>query len=175
MKPVNNQINQIYNVVKNIPQPLRSKAISKIFGRIVPYVGTSNAVYEVFTHNKIVVSVKNKKRTQNHIGQVHAVAMTLIAETATGFLIGLNIPNDRINLIKSYNVQFKRPSKGDMKATATLTDEQRQYILDNPKGELVVPCTVTDASGKEPIIVEMLWAWIPKSELAARREGKKPN
>lgn len=168
-----NQISQVYNATKDLPADARSAQITKIFGEVVPYVGTSQAVYEEFTPNKIVVSVENEKPIQNHIGQVHAVCMTLLAETATGFLVGLNMPSDRINLIKSYNVQFRKPSKGKITATATLTDEQRQFIMDNEKGELVIPCTVKDEN-KEPIIVEMLWAWIPMAELAARREGKKP-
>lgn len=172
MKLPNNALSKIYYTTKKMPKRLRSLAISKIFGRVVPYVGTSKVIYEEFTPNKIVVSVENKRSIRNHIGQVHAVCMTLLAETATGFLVGLNMPSDRINLIKSYNVQFRKPSKGNITATATLTDEQRQYIMDNEKGELVIPCTVKDEN-KEPIIVEMVWAWIPKSELAARRDGKK--
>ena len=29
------------------------------------------------------------------------------------------------------------------------------------KGEVVVPVTVTDASGEEPIQCEFIWAWVP--------------
>ena len=173
MELPDNQIAQVYQATKNLPVEARSAKITEIFGKVVPYVGTSQVVYEEFTPNKIVVSVDNEQPIQNHIGQVHAVCMTLLAETATGFLVGLNMPTDRINLIKSYNVQFRKPSKGKITATATLTDEQRQHIMDTQKGELIIPCTVKDEN-KEPIIVEMLWAWIPMAELAARREGRKP-
>ncbi len=168
-----NPLEEAYKLSQKIPnETIRSKFLSTLFGTIVPYVGTSNVVYKEFTPNKIVCTAENKRPIRNHIGQVHAVCMTLLAETATGFLVGLNMPSDRINLIKSYNVQFRKPSKGNITATATLTDEDIQYIKDTPKGELLIPCVVTD-DNKEPIKVEMLWAWIPMSELAERREGKK--
>jgi hypothetical protein len=113
---------------------------------------------------------------QNHIGSIHAVAITLLAETATGFILGLNLPSDRVLLIKSYSVNFYRPiKKGQVAAVATLSDEQRLDILNTPKGEMVIPCVIHDResdSERDPIVVEMLWAWVPKSELEARRQGQ---
>lgn len=58
---------------------------------------------------------------------------------------------------------------------ASLSDEQRLDILNTPKGEMVIPCVIHDResdSDRDPIVVEMTWAWIPKSELEARRQGK---
>ena len=79
-------------------------------------------------------------------------------------------------LIKSYAVNFYRPlKKGQIAAIATLTDEQRLTILDTPKGEMVIPCVIKDResdSDRDSIVVEMTWAWIPKSELEARRQGR---
>ncbi len=167
-----NPLMHIYKLAEKIPnQKARTAFLSTLFGKVVPYTGTSDIIYEEFTPNRIVVSVKNKPSVRNHIGQVHAVCMTLLAETATGFLVALNMPADRINLIKSCHVDFLKPSKGDITAVATLTDEQIQFIKDNPKGELLIPCIVSDEH-KQPITVEMLWAWIPRSELASRREGR---
>ena len=40
---------------------------------------------------------------------------------------------------------------------------------------MVIPCVIHDResdSERDPIVVEMTWAWIPKSELEARRQGK---
>lgn len=165
VKPVSNQISKLTQLSQFLPKKARNFALSKAFGKIVPFVGTAGLVYEEVTPNKVVVSIKNARHVQNHIKGVHAVAMALIAETATGFVTSLNVPDDRIVLVKSMTVNFKRPSKGDMQAVATLTDDNRQFILDNPKGELLIPCVVTDSTSKEPVQVEMIWAWLPKSEL----------
>ena len=175
-KEISNPFTKILKAVQLLPKSTQSFVLTKAFSKLVPYVGTTGIVYEEVTPNKLVVSLENKKAVQNHIGSVHAVAVTLLAETATGFVLAMNLPSDRILLVKSYEVNFYRPvKKGQMAAIATLSDEQRQYILDTPKGEMVIPCVIEDRnsdSDRAPITVEMTWAWIPKSELKKRREGK---
>lgn len=98
---------------------------------------------------------------QNHIKGVHAAAMALLAETATGFLTGLHIPDNRILLIKSLHVDYLKVVEGGLTATATLY-RTAKYIADHEKGELVIPVTVIDDAGNEPIQCQMLWAWLPK-------------
>ncbi|TXD97001.1 DUF4442 domain-containing protein [Psychrobacter frigidicola] len=179
LKPVNNQFTKLLSVTKYLPAGARSAILSKAFGKVVPYVGTTGVYYETVEPNKVVVSLTNNKAVQNHIGSIHAVAVTLLAETATGFILGLNLPSDRVLLVKSYSVNFYRPlKKGQVAAVATLSNEQRLDILNTPRGEMVIPCVINDResnSEREPITVEMIWAWIPKSELEARRQGKDNN
>lgn len=176
IKPVSNQFTKLLAVTKYLPAGVRATVLSKTFGKVVPFVGTAGVYYETVEPNKVVVSLNNNKAVQNHIGSVHAVAVTLLAETATGFILGVNLPSDRVLLIKSYSVNFYRPlKKGQIAAIATLTDEQRLTILNTPKGEMVIPCVIQDResdSERDSIVVEMTWAWIPKSELEARRQGK---
>lgn len=145
-----------------LPKPVRVRVQSTVLGNVVPYVGTSGLVYEELTPGRVVVSIKNKRHIRNHIGNVHAAAMALIAETATGFVVAMNLPDDALPLIKSFTVDFKKRTKGDMTAVATLSEEQQAFIRGTPKGELLVPVTVTDATGTEPIQCTMLWAWVPK-------------
>ena len=176
LKPINNQFSKLLAVTKYLPAGARSSILSKAFGKVVPYVGTTGIYYETVNPNQVVVSLNNNKAVQNHIGSIHAVAVTLLAETATGFILGLNLSSDRVLLIKSYSVNFYRPlRKGQVAAIATLSDEQRLDILNQPKGEMVIPCVINDResdSERDPITVEMTWAWVPKSELEARRQGK---
>lgn len=176
LKPIHNQFTKLLSVTKYLPANARAKILSKAFGKVVPFVGTTGVYYETVEPNKVVVSLHNNKSVQNHIGSIHAVAVTLLAETATGFILGLNLPSDRVLLIKSYSVNFYRPlKKGQVAAIATLSDAQRLTIFETPKGEMVIPCVIDDRdsdSERDPIVVEMTWAWVPKSELAARRDGK---
>ena len=154
---MNNQFSKLLSVTKYLPSGARS-ILSKAFGKVVPYVGTTGVYYETVEPNQVIVSLKNDKGVQNHIGSIHAVAVTLLAETATGFILGLNLPTDRMLLIKSYSVNFYRPlKKGQVAAVATLSDEQRLKILNTPKGEMVIPCVINDReseSTRDPITVE---------------------
>ena len=159
LKPISNQFTKLLSVTKYLPASARSSILSKAFGKVVPYVGTTGVYYEMVEPNQVIVSLNNVKAVQNHIGSIHAVAITLLAETATGFILGLNLPSDRVLLIKSYSVNFYRPiKKGQIAAVASLSDEQRLQILNTPKGEMVIPCVIDDResdSDRDPIVVEM--------------------
>ncbi|OFC69756.1 DUF4442 domain-containing protein [Alteromonas confluentis] len=109
----------------------------------------------------VTFNIKNRKKVQNHIGSVHAAAMALLAESATGFIVGVNLPGDKLPLIKSMNLQYVKRAQGDMQAEAMLTDEQIALMHSQEKGEVMVAVKVTDENGIEPVICEMCWAWIP--------------
>ena len=128
-------------------------------------VGSAKIRYQEISASKVMVSMANHKAMQNHIGQIHACAMALLAETATGFVTAMNVPDSAVVLIKSLKVDFKRPTKGAMTAVATLTPEQQQLMQSSEKGETLVQVIVTDESGEAPIQCEMLWAWIAKNQL----------
>ncbi len=157
-----NQLNQIVSQINKLPEFLRAKALSTFFGKTVKFTGTAGIRIEKLTEQEAVVSAKNKKSVQNHIGSVHAVANILIAESATGYLVGMNLPDTAVPVIKTIKADYVKRAKGDMKAVATLTDAQIKQIRTTEKGETAVKVTVTDAENKEPVLMEMIWAWTPK-------------
>lgn len=159
-----NNISRAIKPFEKLPDSLRIRAVSLIFGNVVPFVGTSGLRYEELTHNRVVVSVRNRRKVQNHIKSVHAAAMALLAETASGFVVGMNLPDDRIPLIKTLHVDYTRRSSGDLRAVATLTDADIARIRSEPKGEVLVPVTLTDATGQEPVQCQMIWAWTSKKK-----------
>lgn len=162
LAPVSNKITRAIRPLQALPASVRNRALSLIFGQVVPFVGTSGLHYEEVTPNRVTVSVRNRRRVQNHISGVHAAAMALLAETATGFVVVVNLSDDKLPLIKSLHVDYLKRSVGDMTASATLSDEQIALIRDTAKGEITVPVTVTDESGEEPVRCTMVWAWVPK-------------
>jgi hypothetical protein len=75
-----------------LPSGLRTWVVSLLLGRAVPLVGTAGLRFEQITSDRVVVRVANRRKVQNHIGGVHAAGMVLLAETATGFCVGMNVP-----------------------------------------------------------------------------------
>lgn len=144
---------------------MRPWLIDRALGNAVKMVGTCGLHFAKTSNHEFVVTVKNTKKVQNHLGQIHAATMILLAETATGLLVGMNIPDSKVPLIKSLNTRFLRRTEGDMKAVATLTEEQIEMIHQEDKAETIVNVVVTDATGEEVIACEALWAWIPKKRL----------
>ncbi|MEC8886476.1 MAG: DUF4442 domain-containing protein [Pseudomonadota bacterium] len=163
----NNRLYKVVQATSKLPKALRTTIWSKTFGRIVPMVGTANIRYLEVSKEKVVVRIENNRNMQNHIKGVHAAAMALLAETATGFVTGLNVPDDRILLIKTLQVDYLKVASGGLTATATLSAEQQQFILDNDKASLEIPISVVDDSGQSPIECKMVWAWLPKKKKSA--------
>lgn len=163
----NNRLYKVVQATSKLPKALRTTIWSKTFGRIVPMVGTANIRYLEVSKEKVVVRIENNRNMQNHIKGVHAAAMALLAETATGFVTGLNVPDDRILLIKTLQVDYLKVVSGGLTATATLSAEQQQFILDNDKASLEIPISVVDDSGQSPIECKMVWAWLPKKKKTA--------
>ena len=150
-----------------LPAPLRQRVRNFVLRRAVPFTGTARLDFAVMTPEKVEIAIANQRRVQNHIQGVHAAAMTLLAETATGMVVGMNVRDDCLPLAKELKVQFRRRTKGDMRAVAHLSAQQRHLMLSQDKGEVVVPVTVTDASGEQPIVCEFIWAWVPSSKKSA--------
>lgn len=157
-----NKMNKIVSNINSLPEFLRVKALTTFFGKLVKFTGTAGIKIEELSDRRAVISLKNKKSVQNHIGSVHAVASILIAESATGYLIGMNVPSTSVPVIKTIKADYVKRAKGNMKAVASLTEEQILAMQTLEKGETTVSVVVSDADGKEPILMEMVWAWTPK-------------
>jgi uncharacterized protein (TIGR00369 family) len=160
--PKPNALSRAVSAVSGLPAGLRARAITFMFTFKVRFAGTGGCQFERLEEGRAVLRMQNRRRVQNHIGGVHAAAMALLAETATGAVFGMTVPDTHLPLLKFMRVDYVKRANGSLRAEATLTPEQRQRLLTEDKGDLVVPVRVTDADGNEPIQVQMCWAWVPK-------------
>ena len=151
--------------LEKLPLGLKKRVTNFVIGNTVKFVGTSGLKFEKLESNEVIVTLNNKRKVQNHIGQIHAAATTLLAETATGIILGLSIPDDKVPLMKMMNIQFVKRSTGAQTATAFFSNEQIEEVKIKEKGEINVPVKVTDESGNEVIVADMVWAWIPKKRI----------
>ena len=160
----NNRLNQNLKKLKSVPSFLRNFARNKTIGSVVPFVGTAGLDFEKMTCEEVIVNIPNKKKVQNHISQVHAAASVLLAETASGMVLGMNIPDDKLPLMKNLGAKFIKRSTGDQKAIATLTPDQIKAIRETEKGDVNIAVKLIDSTGEEVVLTEMIWAWVPKKK-----------
>jgi len=153
-----------------VPSAWRSSAYSLMFNSQVKLAGTAGIRIESLTGREAVVHLKNRRKVQNHIGGVHACGMALLAESATGMIVGMNVPDTHLPLMKSMKVSFVKRAQGDLKAVATLTPQQISEIGSKDRGDVLVDVVVTDEKGDVPCKCEMLWAWTSK-----QRKPKPPS
>lgn len=149
--------------LQEAPAFLRPWVRNLVLRRAVPFTGTAGLQFAELSPSQVTVALDNKRPVQNHIGGVHASAMNLLAETATGMVVGMNVRDDCIPLAKELKMAFKKRATGGLRAVATLTSEQRAAMLASDKGEVNVSVTVTDEAGIHPVECEFIWAWIPSA------------
>lgn len=161
---VRNVLSRAVAKVGSLPPALRGHLITALFTRQVRFAGTGGVRFLELAEGRAVLALPNRRRVRNHIGGIHAAAMALLAETATGAVLGMTIPDTHLPLLKSMRVDYLRRAKGALRAEATLPAEMRERVLTEPKGDFAVPVRVTDESGEEPIRCEMVWAWTPRKK-----------
>lgn len=145
-----------------LPESMYPFGYTMLFNGLVKLAGTAGLQVEKLSVKESEVYLKNRKKVQNHIGGLHACSMALAAESATGMVVGMNVPDTHIPLIKSMHVDFVRRCQGDVRVKAWLSDEDYRRIHEEDKGDVSVQVRVEDESGNEPIETEMIWAWVNK-------------
>ena len=158
-----NRLERQLERLSDVPSFARIWYQGVVLRRAVPFTGTAGIDFLQMSRERVEVSLKNEKKVQNHIGGIHASAMNLLAETATGMVVGMNVRDDCIPLAKALKMAFKKRATGAMRAVAVLTPEQQALMQASYKGVVTVQVTVTDEAGIEPVECEFVWAWIPSS------------
>ena len=156
------QIAKAVDQVERLPEFLRNRAFNILIGRVVPFVGTAGLKITKATNNEWVASLENRRKVGNHLKQIHACAMILIGETIGVMIMAMNLPGDRIPLVKNIEADFVKRSTGKLTGVVNLTAEQIEYIQREPKGELELEVTVTDEADINPVLIRVTTAWIPK-------------
>lgn len=148
--------------VEKLPTGLRSWARSYAIGRVIPFVGTAGLSIERLDHARCIITLANRRRVQNHIKGVHATATALLAETATGMVVGMNLPDTRLPLLKSMQIDYLKRAEGAVRAEAWLPEADAARMQSDERGEVTVPVTVTDSAGTVTVDCAMCWAWVTK-------------
>jgi uncharacterized protein (TIGR00369 family) len=160
-----NQLNRLLARLQDLPLPSASKQwlLTLGAGLVIPYLATSAVAFESVTPEAATLSLRNRRRVQNHMKTVHASAMFLLAEAATGTVLSANLPEGAHFSTTHIEIDYTRRALGDLKATARLDPAQRQAVQREEKGKLRVPVVLTDENGNEPARFVIEWSWKHKN------------
>lgn len=153
---------KIVQQINKIPSLLRGPTLSLAFNSNIKYAGTTGIAIQSWDDTQAIVHLKNRWRIQNHLKGIHATAMATLAESASGMVFGVHVPDSHLPLLKSMKVDFVKRAVGDLQAVAQITPEQVQEIQTTDKGSAIIQVKVTDQNDNEPIHCEMEWAWTTK-------------
>jgi acyl-coenzyme A thioesterase PaaI-like protein len=112
--------------LSEVPGFLRPWVRNLVLRRAVPFTGTAGLDFVEMSPQRVEVAIANERRVQNHLQGVHASAMNLLAETATGMVVGMNVRDDCVPVAKELKMAFRKRATGALRAVAVLTPEQRK-------------------------------------------------
>jgi uncharacterized protein (TIGR00369 family) len=129
-------------------------AVKNLIEQMIPFVKKTGVVVDELSPTKARLGLPHDASNLNPMGILHAGATFTLAET-TAAAICLMALGGQVSFVgKAVDIRFRRPGKGDLKATAQLTPVEAQKILDGAmkEGKLDAPIAVevSDAAG-EPV------------------------
>lgn len=105
-----------------------------LFAKIIcfkaPYFGSISPRISVLQPNLCEGYFNHKRKVQNHIGTVHAIALCNMAELCAGLMVDVSVPADMRWIPQSMTVNYLQKAKGKMHAKA----EPMDNLISNPEG-----------------------------------------
>ena len=165
--PTTNPFARIADRYRDVPPRLRRPLVTRAIGEVIPFVDTAGCFIEAYTPRRVAVRLDNETRLRNHLGGLHAAALALLAETATGLVVALNVPDGSSPLLRTMDVSFDRFARSAVQAEATLTGEEGTQIQSRPLGQVEVDVTLTAPDDETALVSGSLkWAWVPEDRLS---------
>lgn len=162
-----NPFADIANRYENLAPSLRQPLVTRAIGTVIPFVDTAGCFIEAYTPTRVVVRLDNRTAVQNHLGGVHAAALALLAETASGLVVALNVPTASAPLLRTMEVSFDQYAREAVQAEATLSTDESEHIQSKPIGRMHVDVTLTAPDADETLVSsELEWAWMPAEKLS---------
>lgn len=121
-----------------------------IFSRAVcfraPYFGSISPQILEVRRDKVTARVRKRRRVQNHIGTVHALAMGNLCELCAGVLMEASVPADRRWIPRGMTIEYLAKAASDVTASARL---DKSIWADGE--DVAVPVSVIDTHGREVV------------------------
>lgn len=129
---------------------------SKLVCLKAPYFASISPRIERLEPGRCEASLRHRRRTSNHIGTVHAIALCNLAELAGGLAIDASLPPSMRWIPKGMQVEYLRKAVGTMRAVAVPGGP----VVEAAEGyALPVDVTVADAAG-EAVFRATISMWI---------------
>lgn len=161
-----NPLNSMLRQIARLPQGLRPHAFNFLFGRFSPFYARLRVRVVDVQPDHVTLALRNTRRTRNHLRGIHAIAALLPAEYAAGLVVGQTVPPEAVVVVRGLSCEIRKPIKGDITATARLTEDQRAALSQDPKGDLKLAFTITGSDGETPIEGVADMAWFPRKPRA---------
>jgi acyl-coenzyme A thioesterase PaaI-like protein len=130
---------------------------SKLFSRFIPYSGTVNPEILELSPGRAVIAIEERRKVQNHLHCVHAIALANLGEMSTGLALGFGMPAGTRSILVRVSCEYLKKARGRLVATAeapaVVSAETRDYevtsLIRDGKGETVAKTVAVWKVGPE--------------------------
>jgi acyl-coenzyme A thioesterase PaaI-like protein len=135
--------------------PLGERVFSFLFARKAPYFASIRPRFLTVEPNHVELMIPKRRRVQNHLGTVHAIALCNGLEAAMGALAEATIPADKRWIPKGMEVAYTAKATGDV--TCIAETEPGQWTAENPD----VPVRVRGELADGTVVIEgLIRLWV---------------
>lgn len=142
-----------------ISERMRYRIMSFAVGKVVPFLQTAGLKIEECDTSVTSLSLANKRKVQNHMGTIHASAISLLAEATSGLLLNMNLPGNAKYSTLTTNAEYLEIARGDVIAKASFSPKEQLSVKGTEKGSINIPVSVVDARNVEVAKFSVVWSW----------------
>jgi acyl-coenzyme A thioesterase PaaI-like protein len=150
----------LYDRVSRLPQG--RMLFSRMFALKAPYFATVRPRFTELRPNHVELTIKKRRRVQNHIGTVHVIAICNGLEAAMGALAEASIPQHKRWIPKGMEVNYTAKATSDI--TCIAESDPGAWTGDDPD----VPVRVRGVRDDGTVVVEgMIRLWVTEKPARA--------
>lgn len=139
------------------PLPGGRRLFSVFLGRLVPYSGTLGARVEELEPGRSVVRLPDRRRVRNHLGSVHAVALTNLGELTSGLAVLSALPPEVRGIVTGLQTEFHHKARGELTARSEAEPPAEPGSPEAWYGDRVATAHIADAAGREVATFRATW------------------
>jgi len=132
-----------------------------LFSRLVcfkaPYFGSISPVFDVLEPGQATAHMRKRRKVQNHIGTVHAIAMANLCEYVAGTLTEVSLPATMRWLPRGMQINYLAKATTDLRAQGSFPE-----IAVGEAQDIVVPVRVLDTQDNVVVTADITMYVSPK-------------
>jgi acyl-coenzyme A thioesterase PaaI-like protein len=132
--------------------PFGRAIFAMLFARTVPYSGSLGATVLELEPGRAKVALRDRRAVRNHLGSIHAVALTNLGELASGLAMTAGMPAGVRGIVRSLGTDFTKKARGTL-----LADCRVSFPEVTGDTDLEVRAEIRDGTGDVVAMVRVQW------------------
>lgn len=132
--------------------PFGRAVFQALLARFVPYSGALGATVLSLAPGQARVALRDRRGVRNHLGSVHAVALTNLGEMTSGLAMTAAMPTGVRGIVTRIETDYVKKARGTLVAESHMAFPE----VTGDAG-LEVRAEIRDASGETVAVVRVQW------------------